>query len=106
MFEVLNFNHFIVLSMALFCIGIFGLLNSQKSIIRALISSEIMLLAANINFVAYSAFNNNVEGQVFSLFVLGVAATEVAVGLAIIVLYFKERGKISFDDEILLKDNK
>ena len=75
--------HFVTLAVALFSIGIFGVLYNRKSIITMLITIEVMLLAVNINFVAFSAFNNSPIGQVFVIFILTVAAAEVAIGLAI-----------------------
>ncbi len=87
----------------LFTIGVFGIFLNRKNVIVILMSIELMLLAVNINFVAFSAFLNDLMGQVFALFVLTVAAAEAAIGLAILVVYFRNRGTIAVEDINLMK---
>lgn len=103
MFDV-SLNHYIILSAVLFCVGVFGLLFNRKSVIGVLISTEIMLLAANINFVSFSSFLHDVTGQIFAMFVLGVAAAEIGVGLAILVIYFHTKGNIYISELNTIKD--
>jgi len=90
--------HYIVLSSLLFTIGICGIFINRKNVITLLLSIELMLLAVNINFVAFSAYLGNLTGQVFTMFVLTVAAAEAAIGLAILVVYFRNRGTIAVED--------
>ena len=87
-------HHFITLSIILFCIGIGGIFLNRKNIISILMSIEIMLLAVNINFVAFSVYLNDLVGQIFAIFVLTVAGAEAAIGLAILVVYFNNRKNI------------
>lgn len=101
---MIGLYHYIVLSAILFCVGVFGILNARMSIISILMSVELMLLAANINFVTFGAYLNNINGQIFTLFVLGVSAAEIAIGLAILVMYFRQNGNIAIDDCGTLKD--
>ena len=96
--------HYVVLSAILFCIGVFGILFNRKSLIVVLISVELILLAANINFVSFSAAFGNILGQIFTIFVLGVAAAEVSIGLAIIVIYFRSKGDIKITQLNSIKD--
>lgn len=96
--------HYNVLSGALFAIGIFGILLNKRSIIRVLISAEIILLAANLNFVVFSSFLMDIKGQIFSILVLGVAAAEIGIGLAILVIYFKSKGDIKIENLDSIKD--
>lgn len=84
----LEINHFIILSAILFCIGVSGIFSNRRNVIGLLMSIEVMLLAVNINFVAFSAFLNDLVGQVFAIFILTVAGAEAAIGLAILVIYF------------------
>jgi NADH-quinone oxidoreductase subunit K len=91
-------NHYLVLASILFVIGIFGVFLNKKNIIIILMSIELMLLAVNINFVAFSSYLNDIMGQIFSLLILTVAAAEAAIGLAILVVYFRNKGSISVDD--------
>lgn len=91
-------NHYLVLASILFVIGIFGVFLNKKNIIIILMSIELMLLAVNINFVAFSSYLNDIIGQIFSLLILTVAAAEAAIGLAILVIYFRNKGSISVDD--------
>lgn len=87
--------NFVALSIALFSIGIFGILYNRKSIITILITIEIMLLAVNINFIAFAAFNNSAIGQVFVIFILTVAAAEIAIGLAILIIHYRKTNDIT-----------
>jgi len=95
---ILDQNHFIILSTILFCIGMSGIFLNRKNIISLLISIEIMLLAVNINFVAFSSFLQDLVGQIFAIFILTVAGAEAAIGLAILVVYFNNRKNIEIED--------
>lgn len=90
--------HYLTVGAILFTIGVFGIFLNRKNVIIILMSIELMLLAVNINFVAFSAFLNDLAGQVFAFFVLTVAAAEAAIGLAILVCYFRNRGTIAVED--------
>ena len=87
----------------MFVIGIFGLFLNRKNVIVLLMSIELMLLAVNINLVAFSAYLGDLTGQVFTLFVLTVAAAEAAIGLAILVSFFRTRGSIAVEDVNVMK---
>lgn len=99
----IGLNHYLVVSVLLFSIGLIGMVASRKSVITLLMSIELMLLAININFVAFSAFLNDLVGQIFVMFILTVAAAEVAIGLAILVLYFRQRGTVDVADISTMK---
>ena len=99
----ITLGHFLTVAAILFTIGIFGIFLNRKNVIIILMSIELMLLAVNINFVAFAAFLNDLMGQVFALFVLTVAAAEAAIGLAIVVIYFRNRGSIQVEDVNLMK---
>ncbi|MGE3877253.1 MAG: NADH-quinone oxidoreductase subunit NuoK [Parvibaculaceae bacterium] len=99
----ITLGHFLTVAAILFTIGVFGIFLNRKNVIIILMSVELMLLAVNINFVAFSAFLNDLMGQVFALFVLTVAAAEAAIGLAILVVYFRNRGTIAVEDINLMK---
>jgi NADH-quinone oxidoreductase subunit K len=90
--------HFLILSGLLFAIGLVGVILNQKSIINVLLSVELMLLSVNINMVAFSAYFQEMTGQIFAIFILTVAAAEAAVGLAIIINYYRNRGSIAIKD--------
>jgi NADH-quinone oxidoreductase subunit K len=94
---------YLVVAAILFTIGIFGIFLNRKNIIVILMSVELMLLAVNINLVAFSSFLGDLVGQIFAMFVLTVAAAEAAIGLAILVVYFRNRGNIDVDDVNLMK---
>ena len=96
-------EHYLVLAAILFTIGVFGIFLNRKNVIVILMSVELLLLAVSINLVAFSAFLDDLVGQVFALIVLTVAAAESAIGLAIIVVYFRNRGSIAVDDINLMK---
>jgi NADH-quinone oxidoreductase subunit K len=95
--------HYLWVATIIFAIGIFGIFLNRKNVIIILMSIELMLLAVNINFVAFSMQLNNLVGQVFAMFVLTVAAAEAAIGLAILVAYFRNRGSIAVEDVSLMK---
>lgn len=99
----LTLAHYLSLSAALFTIGVFGIFVNRKNIIVILMAIELMLLSVNINLVAFSAFNGNIIGQVFAMLVLTVAAAEAAVGLAILVVYFRNRGDIAVENVDLMR---
>ncbi len=90
-------THFLMLSAIVFTIGVFGIFLNRRNVIIMLMSVELILLAVNINFVAFSDYYNNLTGQVFTFFVLTVAAAEAAIGLAILVVYFRNRGDVLVD---------
>jgi NADH-quinone oxidoreductase subunit K len=100
---MIGIEHYLTVAGTLFVIGIFGLFLNRKNIIIMLMSVELMLLAVNINFVAFSHFLNDMVGQVFTLFVLTVAAAEAAIGLAILVCFFRNRGTIAVEDVNVMK---
>ena len=95
---MITLSHFIVLGAVLFCIALASLFINRKNVIVLLMSIELMLLAVNINFVAFSRFLGDVAGQVFVFFILTVAAAESAIGLAILVLLFRNAGSIDVED--------
>ncbi|UNC15797.1 NADH-quinone oxidoreductase subunit NuoK [Acidiphilium multivorum] len=94
---------YLVVAGLLLVIGIFGIFLNRKNIIVIMMSIELILLAANINFVAFSTALHDMAGQVFTMFVLSVAAAEAAIGLAILVVYFRNRGSIEVEDVTLMK---
>ena len=97
MFEI-GLSHYMTVSAMLFTLGIFGIFVNRKNVIIILMSVELMLLAVNINLIAFSAHLHDMIGQVFAMFVLTVAAAEAAIGLAILVVYFRNRGSIAVED--------
>jgi NADH-quinone oxidoreductase subunit K len=99
----IGLSHYLTVASILFTLGIFGIFLNRKNVIVILMSIELMLLAVNLNFVAFSAFLNDLVGQVFAMFVLTVAAAEAAIGLAILVVYFRNRGSIEVEDINLMK---
>lgn len=99
----IGLGHFLTVAAILFTIGVFGIFLNRKNVIVILMSIELILLAVNINFVAFSAHLNDLAGQIFALFVLTVAAAEAAIGLAILVIYFRNRGSIAVDDINMMK---
>ena len=99
----LGLSHFLAVSAALFTIGVVGIFVNRKNIIVILMAIELILLSVNIQLVAFSAFLGDLVGQVFAMFVLTVAAAEAAIGLAILVIYFRGRGTIAVDDVDRLK---
>jgi len=96
-------GHFLTVSAVLFTIGVFGIFLNRKNVIIMLMSIELILLSANINFMAFSATLGDLVGQVFALFVMTVAAAEAAIGLAILVVFFRNRGSIAVEDVNMMK---
>ena len=99
----INPTYFTLLSALLFSIGMLGIFLNRRSIIIILMSIELLLLSGNINLVAFSAFHQNITGQIFTMFVLTVAAAEAAIGLAILVVFFRNKGSIKVEDTQQLK---
>jgi len=95
--------NYLTLAAIIFTIGVLGIFLNRKNVIIILMSIELILLSVNINFVAFSSYLGNLIGQVFALFVLTVAAAEAAIGLAILVVYFRNRGSIAVEDVNLMK---
>ena len=100
---VIGLTHYLTVAAILFTIGVLGIFLNRRNIIIILMSVELILLAVNINFVAFSAALHDLVGQVFALFILTVAAAEAAIGLAILVVYFRNRGTIAVEDVNLMK---
>ncbi len=100
---MITLEHYLTVAAVLFVIGIFGLFLNRKNIIILLMSIELMLLSVNINLIAFSSFMNDLVGQIFTLFVLTVAAAEAAIGLAILVSFFRNRGTIAVEDVNVMK---
>ena len=100
---MIEIQHFLILSSLLFLIGVFGFFLNRKNVIIIVMSIELILLAVNINFVSFSYFLGDLTGQIFSLFVLTVAAAEAAIGLAILVCFFRNKGSIAVDDANVMK---
>ncbi|MFP4312818.1 MAG: NADH-quinone oxidoreductase subunit NuoK [Alphaproteobacteria bacterium] len=94
----IGLQHYLILASALFTIGVFGIFLNRKNVIVILMSIELMLLAVNINFVAFSAYLHDLTGQIFTMFILTVAAAEAAIGLAILVVFFRNKGSIAVED--------
>lgn len=94
---------YLIVAGLLLVIGIFGIFLNRKNVIVIMMSIELILLAANINFIAFSSALHDMTGQVFTMFTLGVAAAEAAIGLAIVVVYFRNRGSIEVEDVTLMK---
>ncbi|HKT14378.1 MAG TPA: NADH-quinone oxidoreductase subunit NuoK [Allosphingosinicella sp.] len=95
---MIGLGHYLTVAAILFVLGVFGIFLNRKNVIVILMAIELILLAVNINLVAFSAFMGDMVGQVFAMFVLTVAAGEAAIGLAILVIYFRARGTIAVDD--------
>ena len=99
----IGLSHYLTVAAILFTLGLFGIFLNRKNVIIILMSIELMLLAVNINFIAFSVFLNDMAGQVFAMLVLTVAAAEAAIGLAILVVYFRNRGSIAVEDVNVMK---
>ena len=95
---MIGLHHYLTVGAILFVLGVFGIFLNRKNVIIILMAIELILLAVNINLVAFSAYLGDMVGQVFAMFVLTVAAGEAAIGLAILVIYFRSRGSIAVDD--------
>ena len=100
---MIGIEHYIVVSSILFVLGVMGIFINRKNVIVILMSIELILLAVNINLVAFSSFLGDLTGQVFAMFVLTVAAAEAAIGLAILVIYFRRSGTIAVEDANRMK---
>ncbi|MBA4800398.1 MULTISPECIES: NADH-quinone oxidoreductase subunit NuoK [Euryhalocaulis] len=100
---MIGLAHYLTLAAILFTIGVFGIFTNRKNVIIILMSIELLLLAVNINLVAFSVYLGEIAGQIFAMFVLTVAAAEAAVGLAVLVVYFRNRGDIAVEDINLMK---
>ena len=99
----IGIEHYLTVAAMLFVVGIFGIFLNRKNIIVILMSIELMLLAVNINMVAFSSFMGDLAGQIFTLFILTVAAAEAAIGLAILVAFYRNRGSIDVQDVNVMK---
>ena len=99
----ITINHFLSVSAVLFTVGVVGIFVNRKNIIVILMALELILLSVNINLVAFSVYSGTITGQIFAILVLTVAAAEAAVGLAILVVYFRNRGDISVESVDLMK---
>jgi NADH-quinone oxidoreductase subunit K len=100
---IIGLSHYLTVAAILFTIGIFGIFINRKNVIVILMSIELILLAVNINLVSFSAFLGDLVGQVFALIVLTVAAAEASIGLAILVVFFRNRGSIAVEDINMMK---
>ena len=94
----IGLGHYLTLAAIIFTIGVVGIFLNRKNVIVILMSIELILLAVNINLVSFSIFINDLSGQIFTLFILTVAAAEAAIGLAIIVIYYRNKGSIRVED--------
>ena len=94
----IGLGHYLTLGAVIFSIGVIGIFLNRKNVITILMSIELMLLAVNINLVSFSSYLNDIEGQIFTIFVLTVAAAEAAIGLAILVIYYRNSGSISVEE--------
>ena len=100
---MIGLNAYLIVAAALFTIGVLGIFLNRRNVILMLMAIELILLAVNINLVAFSVYLGNLVGQIFAMFVLTVAAAEAAVGLAILVTFFRNRGDIAVDDASMMK---
>ncbi len=100
---MIGIQHYVIVSSVLFVLGVLGIFLNRKNVIVILMAIELILLAVNLNLVAFSSFLHDLTGQIFAMFVLTVAAGEAAVGLAILVIYFRDRGTIAVQDVNELK---
>ncbi|HWA49515.1 MAG TPA: NADH-quinone oxidoreductase subunit NuoK [Dongiaceae bacterium] len=99
----ISLGHYLTVAAILFTVGVFGIFLNRKNVIIILMSVELILLSVNINLVAFSSFMEDMVGQVFAMFILTVAAAEAAIGLAILVVYFRNRGSIEVEDLNVMK---
>ena len=99
----ITLGHYLILAAIIFIIGIIGIFLNRKNVIIILMSIELILLAVNINLVSFSIFSQDLTGQIFTMFILTVAAAEAAIGLAIIVVYYRNKGSIRIEDISSLK---
>jgi NADH-quinone oxidoreductase subunit K len=99
----IGLGHYLTVAAVLFTLGVFGIFINRKNVIIILMSIELILLAVNINLVAFSHFLNDLTGQIFALLVLTVAAAEAAIGLAILVVFYRNRGTIAVEDVNMMR---
>ena len=99
----IGLSHYLAVAAILFTLGVMGIFLNRKNVIIIMMSIELMLLSVNINFVAFSSYLNDLVGQVFAMFILTVAAAEAAIGLAIVVVFFRNRGTIAVEEISQLK---
>jgi NADH-quinone oxidoreductase subunit K len=99
----IGLGHYLIVAAILFTLGVFGIFLNRKNVIIILMAVELILLAVNINLVAFSHFLNDLTGQIFALLVLTVAAAEAAIGLAILVVFYRNRGTIAVEDINMMK---
>lgn len=99
----IGITHYLTVGAILFTLGVLGIFVNRRNVIVILMSIELILLSVNINFVAFSAYLGDITGQVFAMFILTVAAAEAAIGLAILVVYFRNRGSIAVEDINMMK---
>ncbi|MBB4050619.1 NADH-quinone oxidoreductase subunit K [Devosia subaequoris] len=99
----IGLGHYLTVAAILFTLGVFGIFINRKNVIVILMSVELILLAVNLNLVAFSAHLNDLQGQVFALMILTVAAAEAAIGLAILVIFYRNRGSIAVEDVNMMK---
>ena len=99
----IGLHHYLIVAAVLFTLGVFGIFLNRKNVIIILMSIELILLAVNINLVAFSTHLNDIVGQVFALLVLTVAAAEASIGLAILVVFFRNRGSIAVEDVNMMR---
>ena len=99
----IGLGHYLTVAAILFTLGVFGIFLNRKNVIIILMSVELILLAVNLNFVAFSSHLGDLAGQVFALLILTVAAAEAAIGLAILVIFYRNRGSIAVDDVNMMK---
>ena len=95
---MISLGHYLILGGIIFTLGVLGIFLNKKNVIIILMSIELILLSVNINFVAFSSYLNDISGQVFAMFILTVAASEAAIGLAILVVFFRNRSTIAVED--------
>ncbi|HZH52269.1 MAG TPA: NADH-quinone oxidoreductase subunit NuoK [Microvirga sp.] len=100
---VIGLGHYLTVAAVLFTLGVFGIFINRKNVIVILMSIELILLSVNINMVAFSTHMNDIVGQVFALLILTVAAAEAAIGLAILVVFFRNRGSIAVEDVNMMR---
>ncbi len=99
----IGIEHYLTVAAMLFTLGVFGIFLNRKNVIIILLSVELILLSVNINLVAFSSYMGDLTGQIFTMFILTVAAAEASIGLAILVVYFRNRGSIAVEDIHLMK---
>ena len=99
----IGLGHYLTVAAILFTLGVFGIFLNRKNVIVILMSVELILLAVNLNLVAFSAHLNDLQGQIFALMILTVAAAEAAIGLAILVIFYRNRGSIAVEDVNMMK---